>query len=103
MRINATAPCTLTINGLSIKETESFCYLGSILASDGGADHDVKSRIQKARQAFISLNNIWKSTQLTRNLKLRFFKTNCISVLLYGCETCKMTSTIENDIQVFVN
>lgn len=103
MRINTTASCTLTINGVSINETESFCYLGSVLASDGGANLDVKSRIQKARQAFISLNNIWNSTQLTRNLKLRLFKSNCISVLLYGCETWKMTSTIENDIQVFVN
>ena len=82
MRIN-----TLSINGISIKETENFCYIGSILAKDGVVDLDVNSRIQKARQAFISLNNIWKSTQLTRNLKLRFFKTNCISVLLYGCET----------------
>lgn len=81
MRINTTAPCTLTINGVSINETESFCYLGSILASDGGADLDVKVRIQKARQAFVSMNNIWNTKQLTRNLKLRF-KTNCISVLL---------------------
>ena len=64
---------------------------------------DVESRIRKARQAFISLNNIWNSTQLTRNLKLRFFKTNCVPVLLYGCETWKMTSNIGNKIQVFVN
>lgn len=37
------------------------------------------------------------------NLKPRFFKSNCISVLLYGCETWKMNCTIENQIQVFVN
>ena len=103
MRINTTAPCTLVINGETIKETENFCYLGSILTEDGGADLDVVSRIQKARQAFILLNNVWNSTQLTRNLKLRFFKSNIISVLLYGCETWKMTSIIANKIQVFVN
>src|SRR5262249_34722918 len=34
---------------------------------------------------------------------MRFFRTKCMSVLLYGCETWKMTSTIENKIQVFVN
>lgn len=103
MRINTTVPCTLTIEGKTIGEVESFCYLGSFLSKDGGADLDVRSRIQKARQAFISLNNIWNSSQLTRNLKLRFFKSNCLSVLLYGCETWKVTSTIENQIQVFVN
>lgn len=103
MRINTTAPCILTIDGETIQEVEHFCYLGSDLAKDGGADMDAQSRIQKARQAFISLNNIWNSTQLSRNLKLKFFKSNCISVLLYGCETWKVTSKIENKIQVFVN
>lgn len=45
-----------------------------------------RSSIQKAWQAFISLNNVWNSSQLKRNLKLRFFE-----VLLYDCETKKMT------------
>ena len=103
MHINTTTPCTLLINGEPIEETESFCYLGSVLTRDGGAYLDIQSRIQKARQAFRSLNNVWNSTQLTRNLKLRFFKTNVISVLLYGCETWKTTSTIANKIQVFLN
>ena len=103
IRINTTTSCTLVVDGQTIEEIESFTYLGSILSGDGGAELDVNSRIRKARQAFISLNNIWNSTQLTRNLKIRFFKTNCVSVLLYGCETWKMTSSIENQIQVFVN
>lgn len=38
-------------------------------------------------------------TQLTSNLKLKFFKTNCTSVLLYW----KVTSITENKIQVFIN
>ena len=103
IRMNTSTRCNLLIDGETIDEVESFCYLGSILSKDGGADLDVESRIRKARQAFISLNNIWNSTQLTRNLKLRFFKTNCVPVLLYGCETWKMTSNIGNKIQVFVN
>ena len=51
---------------------------------------DVRSRIRKARQ-------------LTRNLKMTFFKSNCISVFSYGCGTWKMTSNIENQIHVFIN
>ncbi len=103
MRINTNAPCTLSIDGKTIGEVESFCYLGSYLTKEGGADTDVEVRIQKARQAFFSLNNIWNSTQITRNTKLCFFKTNCLSVLLYGCETWKVTTSIEQKIQVFVN
>jgi len=59
MRMNTDTPCNLTVEGVTIQETVNFCYLGSYITTDGGADTDVQSRIQKARQAFISLNNIW--------------------------------------------
>lgn len=103
MRINVSRPCSFEVGGEPIQEVDSFCYLGSYLTKDGGASTDVDSRIQKARQAFGSLNKVWNSSQLTRNLKLRIFRTNVLSVLLYGCETWKVTSTIEARIQVFVN
>ena len=64
---------------------------------------DVKSRIQKARQAFEMLINIWKSPQISKNLKLKIYKSNVKSVLLYGCETWKTTKALNNDLQVFQN
>ena len=82
---------------------DSFCYLGSKITGDGGADADVKSRIGKARASFEMLRKIWYSTQISKNLKLRIFKSNVLSVLLYGCETWKITENITSSIQVFVN
>lgn len=36
-----------------IEVVDEFCYIGSIISKDGGADSDIKSRIKtKARQAF---------------------------------------------------
>lgn len=93
----------LSIDGEQIKEVEEFCYLGSIIAKDGGADLCVANRILKARQAFAALNKFWRSPQISRNLKMRFFRTNCMSVLLYGCETWKTTPSIISSLQVFVN
>ena len=49
MRINTTVPCNLEVNGEAIGEVGSFCYLGSVITGDGGANHDVESRIRKAR------------------------------------------------------
>ena len=34
---------------------------------------------------------------------MKFFRTNVLSVLLYGCETWKVTNKIVGKIQVFVN
>src|SRR6202012_3609689 len=103
LRVCTSGNCVLPINGKHITEVDSFKYLGSIIAKDGGADADVQSRIQKARQSFGALNNSWRSSQISRNLKIRILKANCISVLLYGCETWKVTNSIESRIQVFVN
>lgn len=48
-------------------------------------------------------NNVWRSSHISRNLKNRTFKADCLSVLLYGCETWKVTKAIESKIQVLVN
>ena len=103
MRINAETTRSLTIGNEEIGEVDSFCYLGSKITDDGGADADAQNRIGKARGSFEMLRNIWNSTQISRNLKLRIFKSNVLSVLLYGCETWKITESITSSIQVFVN
>ena len=42
----------------NLEEVETFTYLGSIINQQGGTDADVKTRIGKARAAFIALKNI---------------------------------------------
>lgn len=103
MRLGPATNCVFSVNDQQIDETESFQYLGSYITKDGGADTDVANRIHKARQAYGMLNNVWRATQISRNLKLRIFRTNCLSVLLYGCETWKVTDSIVSKLQVFVN
>lgn len=93
----------LIIDGEQIDEVESYCYLGSIISRDGGAGMCVANRIKKARQAFGMLNALWNSNRISRKLKLRFFRSNVLSVLLYGSETWKTTSSITQSLQVFVN
>jgi len=55
IKINTTAQTPITVNGEAIKEVESFTYLGSVVGGLGGFDCDIKSRIGKARTAFIML------------------------------------------------
>ena len=80
-----------------------FCYLGSILSKDGKAETDMKTRIDKARQHNITLNNVWHSSHLSTFLKLRIFNSNVKPVLLYDCETWKLTKSITDRLQAFVN
>ncbi|VDO91654.1 unnamed protein product [Schistosoma curassoni] len=57
----------ITLDGETLEEAESFTYLGSIINGRGGSDADAKTRIGKARTAFLRLKNIWNSKQLSVN------------------------------------
>ncbi|VDO93293.1 unnamed protein product [Schistosoma margrebowiei] len=48
----------ISLDGETLKDVESFTYLGCIIDEQGGSDADVKARIGKARVAFLQLKNI---------------------------------------------
>ncbi|XP_073668649.1 uncharacterized protein [Paramisgurnus dabryanus] len=93
----------ITLGDSELKEVTSFTYLGSMVSARGGSDEDIKARIGKARYAFITLRPVWRSTSLSVRNKIRIFNSNVKSVLLYGSETWRVTNTLTNKLQVFVN
>ncbi|CAH8643390.1 unnamed protein product [Schistosoma margrebowiei] len=93
----------ITFDGETLEDVESFTYLGSIIDEQGGSDADVKARIGKARTAFLQLQNIWNSKQLSTNIKIRILNTNVMTVVLYGAGTCRTTTSIIKNVQVFIN
>ena len=48
IRVNTIVNQGLRLNGEDIKRSSDFCYLGSIVAENGGTSKEVNSRIQKA-------------------------------------------------------
>nr|KAG5689406.1 hypothetical protein BaRGS_017924 [Batillaria attramentaria] len=76
MKINTTANTPVTVGGESIREVESFVYLGSVVNGQGGTDRDVTARIGKARAAMVMLKNIWASKVVSIRTKLRIFNSN---------------------------
>ena len=61
------------------------------------------SRIEKARGAFNKLVKTWRSGQLSKNTKIRCFKSNFLAVLLYGCHTWGMTTIDEAKLYTFLH
>ena len=60
------------------KHISSFEYLGSKIDELGRTEADVKSRVNKARQVFASLNKIWNSRPFYFQTKLRLFISNVV-------------------------
>jgi hypothetical protein len=103
MRINTNRQDPILLNGETIQQVNSFCYLGSIMTTSGGADEDVESRVKKAKAAFAQLRPIWNSRKLSLKTKLRLLNSNVMTVLFYGCETWKTTEEIRRKVQATVN
>jgi hypothetical protein len=67
--------------------------VSSIKRGGGGSTKEhVKTKIQKARGAFITLKNIWK----TGKIKIRIFNPNVKSVLMYGSESWRERELARN-------
>jgi hypothetical protein len=89
MRVNPKNKDRFYLEGREIEVVNKFCYLGCMVSLDGGANEDVINRINKAKGTFAQLRSIWTSQQIHKRTKIKMFKSNVMSVLLYGCETWK--------------
>jgi len=57
--VNTVVKQRLRLNGEDIKRSSDFCYLGSIVAEDGGTSKEVNARIHKARGSFTKFRIVW--------------------------------------------
>ena len=64
---------------------------------------EVKIRIAKAAAIFRKLNTIWKSNNISRNLKLNIFNSNVTTSLSYGSECWYSTKAIEEKLITIEN
>lgn len=103
LRINTANDEKVQVDDHDIEEVERFVYLGAHVSTSGGTEDDIQARLGKARVAYNKLGKIWKNSQFTCKNKIKIFKSNVISVLLYGCETWRMTQTDEKKLDAFLH
>ncbi len=103
MKINNKVDRPITVKDEPLEEVDVFEYLGSKVSKDGDAERDVNARLGKSRYAYTSLNKIWKAKNINITTKIRIYKSNVVSVLLYGSESWKTTNNIKHKLEVFQN
>ena len=84
---NVNTDMPLKVNGKEIEYVSTFNYLGSFISSNGNITPEVNNRISKATKAFGMLKTLWSSRDVSRSIKLRFYKAGIRSTLLFACET----------------
>ena len=92
---------SIQLEGEELEQVKEYKYLGQMVNEKGRCEEEIRSRIFKARTAFLKINNIVTSKKLPTTLRLRLTKCFVLSVLLYGCETWTINKTIEKKLEAF--
>jgi len=82
MTLNFTNPAAIQVDGKDLPITETFTYMGRTVRNDGGAGNDIMNRLNKARNVFRTLNNVWKPSQYSKPTKTKLFQICLLSTLL---------------------
>jgi hypothetical protein len=66
--------------------------------------HDeIKNRLNSGNACYHSVQNLLSSRLISKNLKIKIYKTVILPVVLYGCETWSLTLREERRLRVFEN
>lgn len=81
---NNTLPFTLYINNTEIEKTSKYTYLGTNINEQWGHSTEIRTRIEKARAAFIQMKKVLTGRDLSLQTKIRLLRCYIFSTLLYG-------------------
>jgi hypothetical protein len=80
-----------------------FKYLGTTLTVQNHMHEEIKNRLNSGNACCHSVQSLLPSCLLSRNLKVKIYKTIILPVVLYGCETWSLTLREEHRLSVFEN
>jgi hypothetical protein len=64
---------------------------------------EISSRLNSGNACYHSVQSLLSSCMLSRNLKIKIYKTIILPIVLYGCETWFLTLREEHRLRVFEN
>jgi len=82
---------------------EDFRYLGTTLTYQNSIQDEIKSRLKSWNACYHSVQNLLSSSLLSKNLKIKIYRTTILPVVLYGCEIWSLTLREESRLNVFEN
>src|SRR5215470_13967781 len=100
---NAGQNHNIKIDNKPIERVEEFRYLGATLTNQNSIHEEIKSRLKSGNACCHSVQNLLSSRLLSKNTKIRVYRTIILPVVLYGCETWSVTLREEQRLRVFEN
>jgi len=90
------------IDNSSFERVEEFQYLG-ITLNQNPIQEEIKGRWKSGNAYYHSVQILLSSSLLSKNLKIKIYRTVILPFVLYGCETWSLTLRDEPRLRVFEN
>jgi hypothetical protein len=94
---------SIKIANRSFEDVAKFKYLRTTLTDHNCMHEEIKSRLNSESACYHSVQSLLFSHLLSRNLKIKIYKTIILPVVLYGCETWSLTLREEHRLRMFEN
>ena len=82
---------------------EEFKYLGKSLTKQNSMQEEIKNRMKQGNACYHSVHNLSSSSLLSKNLKIKIYRTIILPVVVYRCETWLLTLREEHRLRVLEN
>ena len=82
---------------------KQFKYLVTTVTNQNSIQEEIKSRLKSGNACYHSVRNLLCSSLLSKNLKIKIYRTIILPVVLHGCETWSLTLREERRLRVFEN
>jgi hypothetical protein len=73
------------------------------LTNQNDIHDEIRSRLNLGNACYYSIQNLLSSRLISKNLKIKIYKTVILPVVLYGCLTWSLTLRQEHRLMVFDN
>jgi hypothetical protein len=80
-----------------------FKYLAKTVTNQNLIKEKIKRILNSGNACYHSVQNLLSSHLLSKNFKIRLYKTIILPVVLFGCETWSLTLRGEHRLRVFEN
>ena len=83
------------------EKVKTFKYLGSLLANQYSIQEEIKCRLEAGNSCYYSVQTLLSSRLLSKNLKIKIYKTIILPVVLNECEAWSLTLREERRLRLF--